>query len=163
MGVRANGCDNSSAPSAVSAVELSPVIDSTSDDNNQPSASLSTETANPSSLQDDFQTSEPKVKRLKSTESTPPNSIPTFPPTQGLLSVADLTYKSDIGLWQDLTEEMRDYWCRKGSGDCLNETANIVNGIQIDGNKKKILGSSCFTVLCQMREEKDKLALILQV
>ena len=64
VGVRANGSDNSSAASAVSAVKSTPEVGSTSDDNNQPAASLSTETTNPSSLQDDFQTSEPKAKHL---------------------------------------------------------------------------------------------------
>ena len=48
------------------------------------------------------------------------NYIQTFPPTQGLLSVAALTYEFDIGLWLDLTEEMHDYRCRKGSNGCLN-------------------------------------------
>ena len=69
-------------------------------------------------------------------ESTQLNSIQTFP-TQGLLSVATLTYECDIGLWQDLTEEIRDCWCRKGSNDCLNETASIHNSIQIDGEKRR--------------------------
>ena len=32
---------------------------------------------------------------------------------------------------------MRDYWCRKRRGDCLNETAKIVNAIQIDRKKEK--------------------------
>ncbi len=110
---------------------------------------MSTEKANSSSLQDDFQISEPKVKRIKSTELTQLNSIQTFPLTQGLLSVAALTYECDIGLWQDLTEEMRDYWCRRGSNDCLNETANIRNSIQIDGKQNKFFFTSPrFIVLC---------------
>ena len=108
---------------------------------------MSTEKANSISLQDDFQISEPKVKRIKSTELTQLNSIQTFPLTQGLLSVAALTYECDIGLWQDLTEEMRDYWCRRGSNDCLNKTANIRNSIQIDG-KKFFSTSPRFIVLC---------------
>ena len=127
VGVRANVCDNSSAASAVYVVESTLEVGRTSYDDNQPSASLSTEKANSSSLQDDFQISEPKVKRIKSIESTQLNSIQTFSLTQGLLSVAALTYECDIGLWQDLTEEMHDYWCRKGSNDCLNETASIHN------------------------------------
>ena len=61
VGVRANVCDNSSAASAVSVVESTPEAGKTSDDDNQPSASLSTEKANSSSLQDDFQISEPKL------------------------------------------------------------------------------------------------------
>ena len=81
--VHAKGCDNSSAASAVSAVESTPEVGSTSDDDNQPSASLSTETTNPSSLQDDFQTSEPKAKQLTSTESTQPNS--NFPINSGFV------------------------------------------------------------------------------
>ena len=79
--------------SAMSVVESTPEVGRTSDDDNQPSASLSTEKANPSSLQDDFQISEPKAKRIKSTESTQLNSIQTFPLTHGLLSVAALTYE----------------------------------------------------------------------
>ena len=59
VGVRANVCDNSSAASAVSVVESTPEVGRTSDDDNQPSASLSTEKDNSSSLQDDFQISEP--------------------------------------------------------------------------------------------------------
>ena len=43
---------------------------------------------------------------IKSTESTQLNSIQTFPLTQGLLSVAAVTYECGIGLWLDLTEEM---------------------------------------------------------
>ena len=109
VGVRANVCDNSSSASAVSVVESTPEAGTTSDDDNQPSASLSTEKVNSSSLQDDFQISEPKAKRIKSTESTQLNFIQNFPPTHGLLSVAALTYECDIGLWQDLTEEMRDW------------------------------------------------------
>jgi hypothetical protein len=158
MGVRANGCDNSSAASAVSAVESTPgpEVGSTSDDDNQPSASLSTETTNPSSLQDDFQTSEPEAKRLKSSESTQPNSISTFLPTQSLLSVVALTYECDIGLWQDLTEEMRDYWCRKGSGDCLNETASIDNSIQIDGKQNRYFCKSTFYCSLPNGEKKKR-------
>ena len=90
VGVRANVCDNSSAASAVSVVESTPEVSRTSDDDNQPSASLSTEKDNSRSLQDDFQISESKVKWIKSTESTQLNSIQTFPLTQGLLSVAAL-------------------------------------------------------------------------
>ena len=82
------------AASAVSAVESTPEVGRTCDDDNQPSASLSTEKANSSSLQDDFQISEPQVKRVKSTESTQLNSIQTFQLTQGLLSVAALTYEA---------------------------------------------------------------------
>ena len=99
VGVHANGCDNISAASSVSAVKSTPEVSSTSDDDNQTSASLSTETTNPSSLQYHFQTLELKAKRLKST-SRLPNSIPTFPPTQCLLSVVNLTYECDVGLWQ---------------------------------------------------------------
>ena len=154
VGVRTNGCDNSSAASAVSTVESTPEVGSTSDDDNQPSTSLSTENTNPSFLHDDFQTSEPKAKRLKSGESTQPNSIPTFPPTQGLFSVADLTYENDIGLWPDLTEEMRDYWCRKGSGDCLNETASIVNSIQIGRKQKRYFCKSMLYCSLPNREKK---------
>ena len=55
------------AASAVSVVESTPEVGRTSDDDNQPSASLSTEKANSSSLQEDFQISEPKVKWIKST------------------------------------------------------------------------------------------------
>ena len=128
----------------MSVVESTPEVGRTCDDNNQPSASLSTEKGNSSSLQDDFQISEPKVKWIKSTKSTQLNSIQTFPLTQGLLSVASLIYACDIGLWQDLTKEMHDYWCRKGSNDCLNETANIHNSIQIDGKQKKKFGRSTF-------------------
>ena len=121
---------------------------------------LSTETTNPSSLQDDFQTSEPKAKQLKSTKSTQPNFIPTFPPTQGLLLVVDLTYECDIGLWQELTEEMRD-WCRKGRSDCHNETASNVNAIQIDGKQKKIfLQVHVLLFSAEWREEEEKLALV---
>ena len=76
-----------------SVVESIPEAYRTSDDDNQPSASLSTEKANSSSLQDDFQISEPKVIRIKSTKSTQLNSIQTFPLTKGLLSVAALTYE----------------------------------------------------------------------
>ena len=100
VGVRAIVYDNSSAASTVSVVESTPEVDRTSI---QPSASLSTEKANSSSLQDDFQISEPKV--IKSTESTQLNSIQTFPLTQGLLSVAALTYECDVGVWQDLIKE----------------------------------------------------------
>ena len=64
VGVRANVCDKSPAASAVSVVESTAEVGRTSDDDNQPSASLSTEKANSSSLQDDFQISEPKVKGL---------------------------------------------------------------------------------------------------
>ena len=99
VGVHANGCDNSSAASAVYAVESNPEVGSTSDDDSQLSASLSFETTNPRSLQDDFQTSELKAKQLKSTESTQPNSIPKYTPTQGLLSVAELTSECETGLW----------------------------------------------------------------
>ncbi len=95
VGVRANVYDNSSAASVI---ESTPEVGRTSDDDNQPSVNLSTEKANSSSLQDDFQTSEPKVKRIKSTESTQLSSIQTLPQTQGLLSVAALTYECDIGL-----------------------------------------------------------------
>ena len=45
VGFRENVCDNSSAASAVSVVELTPEAGRTSDDDNQPSASLSTEKA----------------------------------------------------------------------------------------------------------------------
>ena len=90
VGVHANVCDNSSAASAVSVVESTLEVGRTSNNHNQPSASLSTEKANSSSPQYDFQISEPKVKRIKSTESTQLNSIQTFPLTQGLLSVAAL-------------------------------------------------------------------------
>ena len=62
VGVHANVCDNSYVASAVPAVESTPEVGSTSDDDNQPLASLSTEATNPSSLQDDFQASEPKAK-----------------------------------------------------------------------------------------------------
>ena len=41
VGVRANVCDNSSADSAVSVVESTPEVGRSSDDDNQPSASLS--------------------------------------------------------------------------------------------------------------------------
>ena len=156
VGVRANVCDNSSAASAVSVVESTPEVRRTSDNDNQLSASLSTEIANSSSLQDDFQLSEPKVKRIKSTESTQLNSIQTFPLTQGLLSVAALTYECDIGLWQDLTEEMRDYWCRKGSNDCLNETASIHNSIQIDGKQKRFFCKSTFYCSLPNGEKKKR-------
>ena len=61
VGVCENACDNSSAALAVSVVHSTPEVGSTSDDDNQPSASLNTETTNPSSLQVDFQTSEPKA------------------------------------------------------------------------------------------------------
>ena len=82
MGVRANVCDNISAAPAVSVVESTPEAGRASDDDNQPSASLSTEKANSSSLQDDFQISEPKAKWIKSTELTQLNSIQTFPLTR---------------------------------------------------------------------------------
>ena len=85
VGVCTNGCDNSSGASAMSAVKSTHEVSSTSDDN-QPSTSSSTENTNPSSLQDDLQTSEPEAKWLKSGESTQPNSIPTFPQTQGFCS-----------------------------------------------------------------------------
>ena len=62
VGVHEIGYDNSSAASAVSAVQSTPEVGSTSVDDNQPSASLRTETTNPSSLQDGFQTLEFKVK-----------------------------------------------------------------------------------------------------
>ena len=153
VGVRANVCDNSSAASVI---ESTPEVGRTSDDDNQPSVSLSTEKANSSSLQDDFQTSEPKVKRIKSTESTQLSSIQTLPQTQGLLSVAALTYECDIGLWQDLTEEMRDYWCRKGSNDCLNETASIHNSIQIDGKQKIFFRKSTFYCSLPNGEKKKR-------
>ena len=154
MGVHANVCDNSSAAPAVSVVEPTPEVGRTSDDDNQPSASLSTEKANSSSLQDDFQILEPKVKQIKSTESTQLNSIQTFPLTQGLLSVAALTYECDIGLWQDLTEEMRDNW--KGSNDCLNETASIHNYIQIDGKQKIFFRKSTFYCSLPNGEKKKR-------
>ena len=154
MGVRANVWENSSATSAASVVESTPEVGRISDGDNQPSASLSTEKANSSSLQDDFQISEPKVKRIKSTESTQLNSIQTFLLTQGLLSVEALTYECDIGLWQDLTEEMHDYWCMKGSNDCLNETASIHNSIQIDGKQKKIF-SQVNVLLFSAKWEKE--------
>ena len=93
MGVRANVCDNSSASLSSVCCQINPEVGRTSDDDNQPSVSLSTEKANSSSLQDDFQISEPKAKRIKSTESTQLNSIQTFPLTHGLLSVAALTYE----------------------------------------------------------------------
>ncbi len=161
VGVHANVCDNSSAASAVSVVESTPEVSKTSDDDNQPSASLSTEKDNSSSLQDDFQISEPKVKWIKSIESTQLNSIQTFPLTQGLLSVAALTYECDIGLWQDLTEEMRDYWCRKGSNDCLNETASIHNSIQIDGKQKRFfLQVHVLLFFAKWGKEEEKLALL---
>ena len=156
VGVHANVCDNSSAASAVSVVESTPEVSRTSDDDNQPSASLSTEKDNSRSLRDDFQISEPKVKWIKSTESTQLNSIQTFPLTQGLLSVAALTYECDIGLWQDLTEEMRDYWCRKGSNDCLNETASIHNSIQIDGKQKRFFCMSTFYCSLPNGEKKKR-------
>ena len=89
VGVCANVCDNSSAGSAVSVVESNPEFAGPA---NQPSASLRTEKANSSSLQDDFQIAEFKVKQIKSTESTQLNSIQTLLLTQGLLSVAALTY-----------------------------------------------------------------------
>ena len=146
----------SSAASAVSVVESTPEVGRTSDNDNQPSASLSTEKANSSSLQDDFQISEPKVKWIKSTESTQLNSIQTFPLTQRLLSVAALTYECDNGLWQDLTEEMHDNWCRKGSNVCLNETASIHNSIQINGKQKRFFASPRFTVLCQMEKRRKE-------
>ena len=50
VGVHINGCDNSSAASAMSAVESTPEVGSTIDDDSQPSTSLSTENTNPSSL-----------------------------------------------------------------------------------------------------------------
>ena len=59
VGVRANVCDNSSAASTVSVVESTPEAGRTSDDENQPSVTLSTEKTYSSSLQDDFQISEP--------------------------------------------------------------------------------------------------------
>ena len=156
VGVRANVCDNSSAASAVSVVKSTPEVGRTSDDDNQPSASLSTEKANSSSFQDNFQISEPTVKQTKLTESTQLNSIQTFPLTQGLLSVASLTYECDIGLWQDLTEEMHDYWCRKGSNDCLNETASIHNYIQIDGKQKRFFCKSTFYCSLPKGEKKKR-------
>ena len=66
-----------------------------------------------------------------------------------------------FGLWQDLTEEMRDYWCRRGSNDCLNETANIHNSIQIDGKQKKII-SQVHVLLFSAKwgKEEKKLALL---
>ena len=101
---------------------------------------------------------------LRPNSSNQPNSIPTFPPTQGLLSVADLTYECDIGLRQDLTEEMHDYWCRKGSGNCLNETASVVNAIQIDGGKKKskkiFLQVLVLLFSAKWGKEEEKLALL---
>ena len=39
---------------------------------------------------------------------------------------------------------MRNYWCRKGSGACLNDTASIVNAIQIDGKQKRYFWKSMF-------------------
>ena len=65
VGVCANGCDSSSAATSLFAVESTPEVGSTSDDDNQLSASFSTETTYPTYLQDDFQTSEPKAKWLK--------------------------------------------------------------------------------------------------
>ena len=53
--------DNSSPASAAS-VKSTPGVGRTSNDDNQPLACLSIEKANSSSLQDDFQISEPKVK-----------------------------------------------------------------------------------------------------
>ena len=50
VGVHANVCDNSSAASAVSVIESTPEVGRTSNDDNQPSASLRTEKANSSSL-----------------------------------------------------------------------------------------------------------------
>ena len=161
VGVLANVCDNALQPQQCRLSNQPPEVGRTSDDDNQPSVSLSTEKDNSSSLQDDFQISEPKVKRNKSTESTQLNSNQTFPLTQDLLSVAALTYECDIGLWQDLTEEMRDYWCRKGSNDCLNETASIHNSIQIDGKQKRFF-SQVHVLLFSAKwgKEGKKLALL---
>src|SRR6218665_63096 len=166
LGVCANERDNANSPavSSVSAVKIEPTpelgstVSTSYDDNqvNQPSASLSTVITNPSSFQDDFQTSEPKAKRLKSTVSTQPNPIPTSPPIQALLSAAALTYECDIGLWPDLTEEMRDYWCRKGSADCLNESASIVNSIQTDGKQKRYFCKSTFYCSLPNGEKKKR-------
>ncbi|XP_037790041.1 uncharacterized protein LOC119585465 [Penaeus monodon] len=76
-----------------------------------------------------------------------------FLTNSGLLSVADLTYERDIGLWQ----EMRDYWCRNGSGDCLSETAtgSIVNAIHIDGKQKKYFCKSKFNCSLPNGEKKN--------
>ena len=52
------------------------------------------------------------------------------------------------------TEQMHDYWCRKGSGDSLNETASTVNSIKTDG--KQNISHSCFTVPCQMERRKKE-------
>ena len=50
------------------------------------------------------------------------------------------------------TEEMHDYWCQKGSGDSLNETASTVNFLKKDGKQNK--SYPCFTVLCLMERRK---------
>ena len=79
-----------------------------------------------------------------------------------MLSVAALTYECAIGLWQDLTEEMRDNWCRRGSNDCLNKTANIRNSIQIDGEKNLNFFSQVHILLFPVKwgKEEKKLALL---
>ena len=94
-----------------------------------------------------------QISRVDSTElhfNFPTNS------GQSLLSVVDLTYERDIGLWQDLTDEMHDYWCRKGSGDCLNETASIFNSIEIDGKQKRYFCKSTFYCSLPNGEKKKR-------
>ena len=41
--------------------------------------------------------------------------------------------KKNANFGEKWAEEMRDYRYRKGSNDCLNETARIHNSIQKDG------------------------------
>ena len=62
---------------------------------------------------------------------------------------------------KDLTEEMHDYWCRKGSNDCLNETASIHNST----NRWKIkkFFPRKFIFYCSLPNGGKKGSVILQV
>lgn len=51
---------------------------------------------------------------------------------------------------------MITYWCRKESGDCLNETASIINSIQIDGKQMRYFCKSMFYCSLPKGEKKKR-------
>ena len=61
--------------------------------------------------------------------------VPEAVEEQHALTQKEIQLVNDIGLWDDISEDIRNRWIAKGSKDCRNNYNNFPNSGMIHGNE----------------------------
>ena len=97
---------------------------------------LSTLTSSIVSLGDSFvSNSNELLAVVDSSFNESEDQVPEVAEEQHTFTEKEIQLVNDIGLWDDISENIRNRWIAKGSEDCRNNCNNFPNSGMIHGNE----------------------------